>query len=392
MPPKFCLYYHSQENGEYLQKLINASPQCQLLESKILEELPGQVNSGTDVVFLEYQEDNPGLDRWIEKVASDHRSPPIFLYLKEISTDNLWKALRLGVKECFAYPIQAEEFQAALHRLPRRAAQAAGTGKSRLISFLGSKGGVGNSFLTANVAALLAQEQQGPVLAVDLDLHYGQLAHFFEARPRYTILEVVENLERLDSSYLQSLLHPVNEHLSLLPAPARLEEAEMVTPAHLEKILRYLKNLQGWRWVLLDCCHLVNEVILKALEISEELLLILTPSIPALANAKKLLEVLSLLGLEGLEVQLWLNCWQKQGDLSLKEIAKFLGREVSGTVEFAPDAVGRSINEGKPLVQTAPNHPVCRDLRRLVSSIVGTDLKAAQGSGRGWLRYLRRRA
>jgi pilus assembly protein CpaE len=375
MAPRFGLYSQSPETREYLEKIIGSMPQGELLENKPLEPLPGPVNPEADVVLVEYQEDNPLLDRWIEKVASDPKGPPIFLYLKELSTDSLRKALRLGVRECFSFPIKAEEFQEALTRLPRRAPLPEEVGFTQVISFLGCKGGVGNSFLAANVASLLARGRQEPVLLVDLDLRYGQIVHFFDAKPKYTIIDVVESLDRSESGYLESLLHPCDKHLSLLPAPPRIEDAELVTPAHLEKILNYLKNLRLFRWILVDCCHQMDEVTLKALEMSDELLLVATPSIPALANAKKLMEVFQLLGLDGIKLDLWLNYWQKQGDMSLPEVESFLGRELAGTVSFDSLQVGRSINEGRPLTETAPKHPVCRDLKKMVSRITGAEQK-----------------
>ncbi len=391
MAPRFSLYYQNPENGEYLEKFISAEGLGQLLETRPLSELPEAANSGADVFFLEYPEESPPLDRWIERVAADPQGPAVFLYLKKITIKNLRKALRLGVRECFTLPLKAEEFQEAINRLPRRTA-APGPEATRLVTFLGSKGGVGNSFLAANVATLLAQEGQGPVLLVDLDLRYGQLLHFFEARPKHSIFDAVENQDRLDGPYLKSLLHPLNGGLRLLPAPARMEEAELVSGAHLAKILGQLQELHYFPWALLDCCHQVDEVALKALELSERLLLVLTPSIPALVNAKKLLEVLGLLDLQELKVDLWLNCWQKQADLSLREIASFLGREVAGTVAFEPVAVGRSINEGRPLAETAPGHPVCQDLKKITASLRGREVKATAGPGWSWLKRLRRKA
>jgi pilus assembly protein CpaE len=391
MPPRFCLYYQTPGNGEYLEKFISAEGLGQLLETRPLSELPEAANSGADVLFLEYQEDSPPLDRFIERAARDPQGPAVFLYLKELTTNNLRKALRLGVRECFTFPLKAEEFQEAINRLPRRMA-AAGPEATRLVAFLSCKGGAGNTFLAANTATLLAREGQGPVLLVDLDLRYGQLVHFFEARPKHTIFDAVENQERLDGPYLKSLLFPLNRELFLLPAPARMEEAELVTGAQLAKILGQLQELHYFSWALLDCCHQVDEVVLKALELSERLLLVLTPSIPALANAKKLLEVLGLLDLQELKVDLWLNCWQKQGDLSLGEIAGFLGREVAGTVAFEPAAVGRSINEGRPLAETAPGHPVCQDLKKIAASLRGREVRASAGPGWSWLKRFRRKA
>jgi Mrp family chromosome partitioning ATPase len=107
--------------------------------------------------------------------------------------------------------------------------EAVGATNTSLVSFLGSKGGVGNTFLTINVAYLLAKEKLGKVLVVDLDLLYGQAIYFFDAKPKHTIVEVIENFADLDSSYLQSLLHHYNDFLSLLPAPLRIEDAETAT-------------------------------------------------------------------------------------------------------------------------------------------------------------------
>jgi pilus assembly protein CpaE len=392
MAPRFLIYYRSPENRDYLQQAL-VSAQCQVLAAKPLEELPGQANSGADAVFLEYQEDSPGIDRWIEKALHASQAPAIFLYLQEVSTDSLWRALRLGVKECFAFPIKADELLQALRRLPQvQAAPAPEPDAPRLVSFMGCKGGVGSSFLAANVACLLAQEDGGQVLIVDLDLRYAQMVHFFDARPQYTLVDVVENLERLDNAYFQSLLLPYRDRLYLLPAPNRLEEADLVTPTHLERILGYLKELRTFPWIFLDCCHQLDEVTLKAVEMSDQLALVTTPVVPALANAKKLLEVFGLLRLESLKVDLWLNCWQKRGDLGPPEVEGFLGRPVAGTVLFEPIQVERSINAGKPLAVSSPGHPICRDLRLIVKKITGVNLPMAERSGRSWFQRLRRSA
>jgi pilus assembly protein CpaE len=391
MAIRFSLYYHSKENGEYLQKTINSSRQGMLVDTQSLDKLPPRVNSGTDVVFLEYQEEDAKLDRWIEKTAADPKSPSIFLFLHEITTNSLWKALRLGVKECFAFPIRVEEFQEAIDRLPRQDINLEQAQATRVVSFLGSKGGVGNTFITANVAHLLAQEKKGEVLVLDLDLRYGQLVYFFDARPKYTIIDVIENFERIDSAYLQSLFHPYDKHLSILPAPARLEEAEAVTAEHLEKILRYLKNLRVFRWILLDCCHQMDEVTLKGLELSDDILLVTNPSIPALSNAKKLLELLHLLDLGGVRSEVILNAWQKRGDLGESEVVGFLGREVNSKITFDPVQVGRSINEGRPLGEMAPRHPVCQELKAIASRLLGDDSSRANGIGLGWIKRLVRK-
>lgn len=390
MAINFSLYYHTAESCEYLKKVITSSRQGVLVEAKPLEEMPARVNSGTHAIFLEYPNDHPELDQWIRKTAADPRNPPIFLYFREITTDRLWKALRLGVRECFAFPIRPEEFQEALDRLPAFPAELMPAEPTRLISILGAKGGVGTTFITVNVAYLLAQEEQGPVLAVDLDLRYGQMVYFFDAKPQYTIVEVIENAEHLDRSYLQSLFYQCDKNLQLLPAPIRWEDSETVTPEHLENVLGYLKKIRVYRVVLADVGHRLDEIALKSLELSDDVILVANQTIPALSNAKKLLELIELLGLENLNLHIWLNAWQKRGDFSEADAANFLGRQVTGTVQWDATEANRSINEGLPLAKATPGHAICRDLKALANRVWGIGEGHGKTRRRRLLGFLRR--
>jgi len=390
MSTQFCIYYNSQENQKYLRQIIEASDTGNLLESQDLAHLPPEAAPGTDVVFLEYQENNPELDHWIERIAVNPRSPAIFLYFREISTNNLWKALRLGAKECFTFPIQEEDFHQAVKRLAARMEVSQSRAKpTRIISFLGCKGGIGTSFLVANLASLLAQEHRGKVLVVDLDLGFGQLNYFFDVHPEHTLAELIDNLERLDNNYLQNIFYPLGDNFYLLPAPARLEEAEAINAGHLEKIIGYLKHNLGFRWILIDCCHQLDEITMKALELSESLMLVTGQSIPALSNAKKMLDILNLLELKELEVEVLVNYWDRQHELGLSEVESFLGKKIAGTITCDYKQASFSVNEGKLLVETSPRHPISADLKLIAGKISHEDTpEETNGSGWKWLRGL----
>lgn len=390
MSTQFTIYYNSLENKEYLRQIIEASDTGKLVEIQDLAHLPSETAPGIDVVFLEYQENHPELDHWIEKIAVNPRSPAIFLYFREISTNNLWKALRLGAKECFTFPIQEEDFQQALKRLAARLEIIKVPAKpTRVISFLGCKGGIGTSFLVANLARLLAQERRGKVLVIDLDLGFGQLNYFFDVHPEHTLVELIDNLERLDNNYLQSIFCPIGDNCYLLPAPARLEEAEAINAGDLEKIIGYLKHNLGFRWVLIDCCHQLDEITMKALEFSESLMVVTGQSIPALSNAKKMLETLNLLELRELEVEVLVNFWDRQHELGLAEVENFLEKQISATITYDYKQASFSINEGKLLVDTSPRHPISGDLKLIAGKISQEDTpEESNGSGWKWLRGL----
>jgi len=390
MSTQFSIYYNSQENQAYLRQIIEASGMGKLVESNDLTHLPPQSVNGSDVVFLEYQENNPELDHWIEGIVANPKSPAIFLYFKEISTNNLWKAIRLGAKECFTFPIQAEDFQEAVKRTwARTEVRQSVANPTQVISFLGCKGGVGTTFLAANLASLLSQERHGKVLLVDLDLGFGQLNYFFDVHPEHTLAEVIENIDRLDNSYLQSIFCPIDDNCYLLAAPARLEEAEAINAGHLEKIIGYLKENLGFRWILIDCCHQLDEITMKALEFSESLVLVTAQSVPAISNAKKMLDILTILRLSELEVEVWVNCWDRQHELTAADVENFLGKPIAGTISCDYQQASFSVNEGKLLVETSPRHPIAVDLKLMAGKLSREDTpEETNGSGWKWLQRL----
>jgi pilus assembly protein CpaE len=189
------------------------------------------------------------LDEWIETTAANHHSPAIFLYFKEISTNNLWKALRLGAKECFTFPINEEDFQNAVGRIAARTEVRLAQAKpTQIISIMGCKGGVGTTFLVANLASLLAQEARGKVLAVDLDLGYGQLNYLLDIHPEHTMVDLVENLERLDNCYkISSTVSKITVMYCQRDPSGRSRGYQW---RHVEKIVRYMVKI--WDFIPSD--------------------------------------------------------------------------------------------------------------------------------------------
>jgi len=81
----FNVYYHSQEIGESLSRVVNSSGIGQLQQFKNLTGLNGE--NGVDAVLLEYQDNNPHLDRWIAQTTGRTDCPEIFLFVQETSPD-----------------------------------------------------------------------------------------------------------------------------------------------------------------------------------------------------------------------------------------------------------------------------------------------------------------
>jgi hypothetical protein len=113
------VYYRTQENGEYLCQVVMSV--AGLGQLGHLSELPARGDeSGADVVLVEYQENNPGLDHWIAQTARQPEGPEIFLLVAEASLPVVWQAVKLGAREIFNRTTPITDFQEALVRVAKR--------------------------------------------------------------------------------------------------------------------------------------------------------------------------------------------------------------------------------------------------------------------------------
>ena len=299
MAVRFSLYCFSENTRDYLQDLINSSPQRMVTHSSLLSgPFPEQLDQETDVCFVEYDEQVGGLDAWIEQIQQQPHHPAIYLYLRQASTEALLQALRLGAQECFVTQINEDDFQKAIQRLFKLKNTLNGNEKTKIISLLGCKGGAGVTFIAINLAQTLVSNLKEQVLLIDVDLRASNISSFLDIQSQYTILDLIENLERIDSQYLRDIIHSRESGPDVLPAPSRLEDSELVQAQHLEEILQFIRHHNLYRWVLLDLGDHLDEITLKALEQSDEILLITLLSIPGLRDAKKILEMFQLLEVE----------------------------------------------------------------------------------------------
>jgi pilus assembly protein CpaE len=90
-----------------------------------------------------------------------------------------------------------------------------------VFAFVGAKGGVGTTTMAVNVATVLTKLSKSPALLVDLHLAYGDAAVFLGADARFSLLDALENMHRLDAEFLKSLVVKTNSGVDLLASADR---------------------------------------------------------------------------------------------------------------------------------------------------------------------------
>ena len=285
------------------------------------------------------------------------------------SSEFLMRAMRAGVREVIPSPTPATELSAALARqLERLGLQRLATPAGTVVALVPAKGGSGATFIATSLAAELAA-RGARTLLVDLNAPFGDAAlHLVEERPATTLSDLARQVGRLDATLLESIAVDAGEGLSLLAAPDSIESFEEVGVEAFERILAMARS--RFRFVILDVGRGLDPVTVRGLDRADRILLIAQPSLPYLHAARRVLDLFDGLGYQSDRIDLVLNRFERGGEPSADEAARMLGVKVSELIPNSYRAVGRAINQGQPIRQSAPRDPVAKALVALADRLL----------------------
>ena len=324
----------------------------------------------------------------IGATLQSHREVGTILVTDVLSTDLLQTALRSGVNDVLAAPVDAEQLAIAVARVAETLdmsglpgiAEGAPTvhqvvdeaDLGKVITVFSTKGGAGKSMLAANLAVVLARRRpEKPVVLVDADLQFGDIAVMLKLAPQHTIVDAVGSLDRLDPTLLnQFLMRHEPSGLLILPAPLEPSFADQISAAEMVQIVQLLRTYCSA--VIIDTPAYFNEVVLGLIEESDEVLLIAGMDIPNIKNVKIGLQTLRLLNVPMTKLHLVLNRANSKVKLDVSEVERTLQIKAESLIP-SDVVVPQSVNKGTPVVLDSPKSGVAKSIEQLANMFVADD-------------------
>ena len=159
---------------------------------------------------------------------------------------------------------------------------------ARTVAITSGKGGVGKTFVSANLAAALAARGQ-KVLVLDADLGLANLDVVLNLHPKLTLHDVFTDKCTLDQAIL-----PAPGGFSVLLAGSGLVEYSRLTPDVRDKLLKILDAIKPrFDWVLIDTGAGISDVVLFAVSLASDVLVVATPEPTSLTDAYATIKVLA---------------------------------------------------------------------------------------------------
>lgn len=286
-------------------------------------------------------------------------------------SNDVWlyrELLRRGISEYIVAPVSLADILAVLSSIfldPH----AAPLGKS--MAFIGAKGGVGSSTIAHNVAWTISNLFKNDVILADLDLPYGTANINFDQDPTLGIADAVFSPERIDEVYLDRLLAQCSDHLSLLAAPSSLDKTFDFTEDAFGELIDIAQRSAPT--VVLDVPHGWTAWTRATLARADEIIIVATPELANLRNAKNLLDALRQIRPNDGPPRLILNQVgiPKRPEITVADFAEPLEIEPIAVMGFDPHLFGNAANNGRMLGETDAANPISQSITEIAHILTG---------------------
>jgi len=193
--------------------------------------------------------------------------------------------------------------------------------RGRILAVTSGKGGVGKTFLSANLAAALARRGKR-VLVLDADLGLANLDVVLNLFPKVTLHDVFTGKNTLEEAIL-----PAPGGFSVLLAGSGLVEYSRLTPEIREQLVQIIDVVAPrFDHIILDTGAGISDVVLYAVSMADEVLVIATPEPTSMTDAYAVIKVLATQQ-QRQQIRLVVNQVNRAGD----------GRVIRGQLQLVSD-------------------------------------------------------
>ncbi len=380
------------ETRENIRKLLQFEADIEVVGSARTGEEAIQLSSDTkpDVVLMDINmPDMDGIEA-TERLLSEVSYAQVVMLSVNSEPDYMRRAMLAGARDFIAKPPSGDELISTIRLVSERAREQRqkmmvpveavipaggipgmpGTGQLRpegkIVTLYSAKGGVGCSTLATNLAVGLNTEETKVVL-VDTNLQFGDAAVLMNLQVKNSIVDLAARPEEIDPEIVDEVLIRHESGLRLLAAPPRPEMADEIQADQVRRVIGYLRR--QFAYVIVDTSSTMDDVTLAVLDATDLLVVVSTPEIPAIKDARLTFDLLSVLEFPKERIFFLINKTDRKAGITPEAIAENLKREVDGEIPTDEKAFALSINRGVPLLLTEKGRSPAKNILEVIGTI-----------------------
>jgi pilus assembly protein CpaE len=262
---------------------------------------------------------------------------------------HLYRSLvEMGIKDYLVRPVSEDDM---VKVIARTLVEKRGLSGSRLITVIGSKGGVGATTVAQMVAWNVTEVLKQKTMLLDLAGSAGTMGIAFGLEGLAPLTEAVRLGGVGSDDDLKRIIQTSSEQLFLLICGG---EPMLMDPPDADSAETLINRLmQKYPIVVVDLSHAPVAVQKRLLARSAEIVVVTTPILSALRNARTLLGEIKAMKMHTKDVDLVLNMqgMAASEEVPVKDIKSALGIDPAATIAYQPKVFVASETAGKHVGQ-----------------------------------------
>lgn len=328
-----------------------------------------QHRESPDLVLVETSTIEEGFSSRLEVLAGNCSAGTAAVVIGPVNDVYLYrKLIDMGVTDYLVRPLQKEMIaEVIIKTLIERL----GNPGSRLVAFVGAKGGVGTSTIAQACAVLASSKLQQKTTILDAAGGWTYLPVAMGMEPLTTLNEVSRACGSADQDSLKRMIGVASDKLSVLATGAEGLLDETISPEAFDAILSRLMSTSPL--VLVDLSAASVGIRKATLIRAHEVVIVSTPSLPSLRTARGLLqEIKTLRGGSDQDVELIINrVGEAVGyEVSATEIQGAMGRKPTLSIGFSPKIFAGMEAQGKKITELPEAGEVISSLLHLLHKLL----------------------
>jgi pilus assembly protein CpaE len=221
------------------------------------------------------------------------------------------------------------------------------------------------------VAWAIARNLKLDSVVIDLDLAFGTAGLDYNQDPLQSIVNAMAQPDRPDSAFIDRLLAKCTDHLSLLAAPATLEQVYDFGANAFDAIFDTLRMTTPC--IVLDVPHQWSAWTKRALEGADDILIVAEPDLANLRNAKNMMSILKASRPNDRPPLYCLNQvgLPKRPEINRGSFAKTLETAPIAVIPFDSRLFGTAANNGQMVAEISASHRVSKTFLDIAHKLTG---------------------
>ncbi len=354
-----------------IKKVLDGLPQLKLLGQTVDPQtfVSHHQDQSPDVVLVE-MDGEKNVPEWLENLIHELPDAQVLVCSHTREPDFLIRAMQVGIREFLPLPLTQPDLEGALSRVwvAKRRLQPAENRQGRIIAVTGHKGGVGSTTVAINLAEALVELSGERVALVDLGRPFPDVGNFLDQESNYSIADLIQNIANLDQSFIQKIMQPYGPKLSILHGCSDFRDQDSIDLDILERVFSILRNM--YAFVVVDLSHWLDDFFLKVVTDSDMVLMLTGLTIPDIRNLKKLWPHIMDWHQNRRKIKIVVNRFDSSNGLQLRDLEQIMQHSAFQTLPSDQPALMQCLNQGNPLMATAPRSKLWRSIKDLASQIM----------------------